>query len=265
MFCKLYLLFVVIVNIVVLRGNAQNLTEQELFINVGDVDAMENPEETGPYFEGDIVGEAAEFRNSLRNGILAASYRWPKGIVPYEIQGPFSTNDLSIISHAFNEYHKKTCIRFRKHANEQDYIVITNKRSGCWSSVGRVGGRQEVNLESPKCFSNYGTTIHELMHALGFYHEQNRFERDGYVKVLSENIKPKMLANFGKLPYDAATSYGIAYDYASVLHYKSTSFTKNGKPTLEPLKATPEALKMGQRNGFSNGDILKINAMYKCQ
>ncbi|TMW53114.1 hypothetical protein DOY81_001842 [Sarcophaga bullata] len=261
----MFLHFVVLINIVVV-STAQNLTEQEeMFIQDSDHEVLDNPEETGPYLEGDINGEAIELRNPLRNGILAGSYRWPKAIIPYEIQGPFSTNDLAIITHAFNEYHAKTCVRFRKRTNEQDYVVITNKRSGCWSSVGRMGGRQEVNLESPKCFSNYGTTIHELMHALGFYHEQNRYERDAYVKVLTENIKPNMLVNFGKLPFDAASGYGVGYDYASVLHYRSTSFTKNGKPTLEALKATPEALKMGQRYGFSNGDIKKINAMYKCQ
>ncbi|KAI8121830.1 hypothetical protein FF38_00332 [Lucilia cuprina] len=255
---QIYLFLFVIQTIV----QAQNISDSdEMF----DIDNMDNPEETGPYLEGDIKGAAADFFSILRNGVVSTAYRWPQAIVPYEIEGNFATNELSIISHAFNEYHTKTCVRFRKRTNEKDYIVLTNKPTGCWASLGRMGGRQEVNLESRKCFFNYGTSMHELMHALGFYHEQNRFERDSYVKVITENIKPNMLVNFGKLPHSAATAYGVPYDYASIMHYRSTSFSKNGKPTLEALQATPEALKMGQRHGFSKGDILKIKAMYRCQ
>ncbi|XP_061399549.1 zinc metalloproteinase nas-14 [Musca vetustissima] len=227
---------------------------------------LENPEETGPYLEGDIKDDNPIYRHLAfqRNGILSASMRWPHGIVPYIIRGSFSSQQLSIIHHAFNEYHKNTCIRFQRHRNEHDYVVITDKAEGCWSSVGRMGGEQVVNLESPKCFSNYGTTIHELMHVLGFYHEQNRYERDNYVRVLEDNVKAGMMANFQKLPFSSATSFGVQYDYASVMHYKSTSFSKNGKPTLIALKPSPDVAKMGQRSGFSPGDIKKINSMYKC-
>lgn len=57
--------------------------------------------------------------------------------------------------------------------------------------MGRQGGRQSVNLQGGVCLKNQiGTAIHELMHALGFTHEQNRYERDDFVHVLWENIKP---------------------------------------------------------------------------
>lgn len=37
--------------------------------------------------------------------------------------------------------------------------------------------------------SKVGTVIHELMHACGFLHEQNRYERDDYVTVNYANIR----------------------------------------------------------------------------
>ena len=49
---------------------------------------------------------------------------------------------MNLIEKAFNEYHSRTCIRFVPRTNQQDYISIVNGRTGCWSSVGRIGGRQ---------------------------------------------------------------------------------------------------------------------------
>lgn len=50
---------------------------------------------------------------------------------------------MDTIERAMNEYHKKTCIKFiPRRPSDRDYISIESGQSGCWSSVGRLGGKQ---------------------------------------------------------------------------------------------------------------------------
>lgn len=51
-----------------------------------------------------------------------------------------------------------------------------------------VGGRQNVSLDSPGCMDQ-ATVAHELMHALGFFHEQARYDRDRHVNVDLTNVE----------------------------------------------------------------------------
>merc|ERR1711970_312969 len=109
------------------------------------------------------------------------------------------------------------------------------KKNGCGycsSTIGRWGGMQDLNLG--KCCYRIGTIQHEFLHALGFYHEQSRSDRDRYVTIIKENILPdtkKMnyTRNFEK--YKTANQ-GFGYEYGSVMHYPADAFSKNGKLTI---------------------------------
>ncbi|KAH8343701.1 hatching enzyme 1.2 [Drosophila kikkawai] len=223
-----------------------------------DTDEM-NPEELGSYLEGDMLVPQTDL--IMKNGLPTQSSRWPNGVVPYEIRGSFNARDMATIENAIAEYHRRTCIRFVRRSSERDYISIRGDNSGCWSSVGRVGGKQEVNLQSPGCLSRPGTAMHELMHALGFLHEQNRMERDGYVAIQYNNVQSSAMNNFEKAARTEA--FGVPYDYGSVMHYSKNAFSINGQPTIVAMQANG-ADKMGQRNGFSDLDIQKLNRMYDC-
>ncbi|GLD55126.1 hatching enzyme 1.2-like protein [Lates japonicus] len=73
-------------------------------------------------------------------------------------------------------FHHKTCIRFVPHRGQSDYLSIESEL-GCWSTIGRDGGQQVVSLSVYGCL-DHGIIQHELLHALGFYHEHTRSDRD---------------------------------------------------------------------------------------
>ena len=63
----------------------------------------------------------------------------------------------------------------------------------CFSSVGnRREGKQRLSIGS-NC-DRLGTVEHEFLHALGFWHEQSRADRDDYVNIMLDQIEPGMMS-----------------------------------------------------------------------
>lgn len=59
----------------------------------------------------------------------------------------------------------------------------------CFSSVGNQHvGKQRLSIG--KNCDRLGTVEHEFLHALGFWHEQSRADRDDYVNIMWDRIEP---------------------------------------------------------------------------
>lgn len=57
----------------------------------------------------------------------------------------------------------------------------------CFSYIGRVFSGGQVLSIGQYC-DGISTVEHEFLHALGFYHEQSRNDRDDFVTIVPENI-----------------------------------------------------------------------------
>ncbi|XP_076060165.1 astacin-like [Oratosquilla oratoria] len=209
-------------------------------------------------FEGDIAGYKP---GDGRSAIPGNYYRWPGGVIPYVIDGSLSGYEY-IVEDGMAEIERLTCIRFRKRTNEADYINIASL-SGCWSMVGRQGGMQQVSLDMNGCLWR-GLVEHELMHAIGFWHEHTRPDRDDYIIILWDNIIQGQAYNFDLLVDGVNSMYvGESYQYQSIMHYEFTAFSvSQDKFTMQPKQNV--WVDPVWRREMIQTDVNQINRLYGC-
>ncbi|XP_060784593.1 high choriolytic enzyme 1 [Neoarius graeffei] len=217
-----------------------------------------------PHFRGYAFREGDIASSGLRSAISCANQNclWPKSVdgfvyVPYIISPLYDTIDRITIEMGMLDISSATCVKFVPRTHQADFVDIQPK-FGCWSFLGRLGGPQPLSLQTPACMWS-GVASHELMHVLGFVHEQSRSDRDRYVTILWENIIEGQKHNFKK--YET-NNLNTIYDYDSVMHYGRYAFSEDGLPTITP-KPDPN-IPIGQRDGPSRLDIHKINLLYNC-
>jgi len=212
-------------------------------------DPLENSGVGERFFEGDIIGE-------IYPNIASKGKKWKKGKIPYLISSSFNGNERALIAKAMKQFKKKTCIKFKARKNNNKNYVHIVKGDGCSSMVGPVGGAQRLTLGNG-CVQ-IGVIVHELLHAVGFWHEQSRTDRDNHVTIKWQNIMNGYSSNFEKM--SNVNLLGLPYDLGSIMHYGKTAFSNGNGPTIVPKNGGS----IGQRRGLSNMDIKKINKLYKC-
>uniref|UniRef100_A0A3P8Z3L4 Metalloendopeptidase n=1 Tax=Esox lucius TaxID=8010 RepID=A0A3P8Z3L4_ESOLU len=192
----------------------------------------------------------------------ARGCKWPKSsdgnvYVPYVISNQYSTRERSVIEGGLQTFAASTCVRFVRRTNQRDFVNIRSL-SGCFSYIGRRGNGQDVSLSRNGCVF-LGIVQHELLHALGFNHEQTRSDRDNHVQILLQNVIRGMEFNFAKIN---TINLNTPYDYNSVMHYGRFAFSRNRQPTILPIPDNNAVI--GRATEMSPNDILRINRLYNC-
>ncbi|XP_069125087.1 hatching enzyme 1.2-like [Argopecten irradians] len=203
--------------------------------------------------------------------------------IKYIIESTFSSTERAFIENALTQLETKVnngnpnC-KFSLTLEKDDKEGIKNysqtvrfvKGSGYFTAVGKRATYSEphtITLGSVTHATN-GSVLHELMHAMGFWHEHSRPDRNSTIEVHFDHVQKYRATNFIKLkPSEVKPEYSsIQYDPCSLMHYGPYAFTKDKNKKTITLWDSKSSMscKMGQRNSATKQDILRIQKLFGC-
>ncbi|GMS99363.1 hypothetical protein PENTCL1PPCAC_21538, partial [Pristionchus entomophagus] len=197
-----------------------------------------------------------------RGAPLVIVNRWPTTQpIGFTFNSDINEATRKVIRTATQKIAANTCLSFRENSNVGTQLQF-HQGGGCWSYIGRqTGAKQLISID--KGCEIVAIASHEISHALGLDHTQDRKDRDAYVTVNTAAVNFDLLNNFAKRTDAQNNNFGVPYEYGSDMHYGAYDFSNNGQPVLVPSQG--EYLNtMGQRKSLTFSDYKLINSLYNC-
>ena len=215
-----------------------------------------------------FVAVAYEGSESVLPEDITLGEPWPEGTVYYHYDFSVTARLQKEIRHAMDVWENATCLNF-EHSADDDVLVFyyyPNEEYCTSSSIGYVHGRPIITL-GYSC-QTVGDLLHHLGFAIGLCAEQNRLDRNRYISINTDNIEDGQEGNFA-ICSNLKTGYqGVGYDYASIMHLSTSAYSNHGTVTIEVVNrdeyVSQGSPKLGNREGLSRGDKLKVNRLYNC-
>lgn len=191
---------------------------------------------------------------------------WALGKVYYQYDSSATSDFITRVEAAIDDIENNCGVLFFPASSSSTNSLINFVKStssvGNNSYVGCIGGVQDVNIYN---YTTHGVILHEILHALGIYHEHCRQDRDSYVTINWGNIRPAKQQFFYK--YVSNQGYDISsLDENSVMMYKSKisdpSFVYDPSIPVMYWNGDPSRVFGGQRLALSNGDVKGLTSIY---
>ncbi len=182
------------------------------------------------------------------------TWLWPGGLIFYEFDESVGTVNRYRMRSAMNTMEGVSDVHFIPRDGETSYLNI-GSFGGNYTYAGQIGGSQTLSIYN---WDQHYIICHELMHAMGRYHQHSRTDRNTYITVNYNSIYTDCQSQ-----YDVYSSaHYLDYDFDSVMHYGQWDCSTGGatmtcKPGYEQWQN-----QMGQRSHLSDGDIGTVEIMY---
>ncbi|QQP50135.1 Metalloendopeptidase [Caligus rogercresseyi] len=218
--------------------------------------------------------QAANSRNFMFGEV------WPKNEIPYVLGSGYSVNDRAVILSAMRHIEQRVCIKFVVRSTQKNYVLIKNDESGCFATLGYHNrrGQHTLNLQRTDARGRtcmiMGIAAHEMLHVLGFAHEQTRADRDQYVQINWSNIRRSSISNYFRSTEFVTQSLlknplTIVYLVLKQKHLECPTTldqlcTTAWINTMSVRAEVPIGIKIGNRDGMTHLDAQKAQAKYGC-
>ena len=105
-------------------------------------------------------------------------------------------------------------IIFRVH----HFVLMATKCNVKWRHKFEL----KTSNDQPCISLQLGFAVHEIGHAIGFWHEHVRADREEYVTVNMSYVIPSRRHNYEKLDAGLVKNKDVPYDVGSLMHYTAT-------------------------------------------
>ncbi len=191
---------------------------------------------------------------------------WQSGI-PYFIDSSVTGANVTKVTNAINAWNaSNTGVKYRPRTNTSEPWVNFRISDSCSSWVGRYQATssgsyfgQNINLDNAAyCIDKQRAILHEMGHATGLWHEQQRCDRDAFLVVTNTDD-----VNYGKRCESNVAQYG-KLDFDSVMMYSQLFVTpRSDLPEFPSTTYDGNSANMGLLNNLSLGDESAINQAYQ--
>uniref|UniRef100_A0A0K0E2B3 Metalloendopeptidase n=2 Tax=Strongyloides stercoralis TaxID=6248 RepID=A0A0K0E2B3_STRER len=163
-----------------------------------------------------------ESQKQKRSILNDRSRLWVEKEITYYVS---SMLDHTFIKVALYRISRETCLTFKHVINYRKALFVYLPGKNYETNLGK--GREIPHKIFVSIFyKDIGKIIRETMYSLGVDYEHNRWDRDFFITIYNNSILPGYKKYFEKKNSTFTTTFGLHYDYRSIMHFPPKEYAK---------------------------------------